>query len=304
MKRTLLLVLACWITPVAAQAQSVAAGISRDTVRVGDPVRVLLRIDGVPKNTEIVLPDSLATVDDVENAGRLRMRRDTMANGMTRITAAYPLVLWRPGETALPTIPMQVRTDGRERTMQVALPAINVLSVLPADTTNIEAKPPKDVWGANRIWWPYILLALLLIALAALAYWWYRRRQQVVDVVADVPQIDPRQRALQQLQLIREQRLIEHGNYKQFYVLLSETLRGFAAALERDWTTDLTTDELAPRLKRRPEASALLRLLRSSDSVKFARYQPNPTEARTDLDDAIGWVGSFNRREDSPAEAA
>jgi len=304
MKRITLLVLAIWITPIAAHAQSVATGISRDTVRVGDPVRVLLRIDNVPANTEIVLPDSLATVDDVENAGRLRMRRDTMANGMTRITAAYPLVLWRPGETALPTIPMQVRADGRERTMQVALPAISVLSVLPVDTTDIEAKPPKDVWGANRIWWPYILLALLLIALAALAYWWYKRRQQVENMVVDVPQVDPRQRALQQLQQIREQRLIEHGQYKQFYILLSETLRGFASALEPDWTTDLTTDELAPRLKRRPEASALLRLLRSSDSVKFARYQPNPTEARTDLDDAMGWVGSFNRRDETPAEAA
>ena len=304
MKRPLVLLCVLAALPMQAQAQSVATGISRDTVRVGDPVRVILRIDGVAANTEIVLPDSLATVDEVENAGSLRMRRDTMANGMTRITAAYPVVLWRPGEAVLPAIPMQVRTDGRERTMQVTLPTINVLSVLPADTSNIEAKPAKDVWGANRVWWPLILIVLLLLALAALAYWWYRRRKQVELVIPDTPQIDPRQRALQQLQLIREQRLIEHGQYKQYYVLLSEALRGFAAALEPDWSTDLTTDELAPRLKRRPEANPLLRLLRSADTVKFARYQPNPTEARTDLDDAMGWVGSFNRREEPPAEAA
>jgi hypothetical protein len=303
MKRLLLLT-ALLLLPAGASAQSVSTGISRDTVRVGDPVRVLLRIDGVPANTEIVLPDSLATVDDVENAGRLRMRRDTVANGMTRITAAYPVVLWRPGETALPAIPMQVRTDGRERTMQVTLPTINVLSVLPADTSNIEAKPAKDVWGANRVWWPIILLAIVLLALAALAYWWYKRRQQAVVLIPDVPQVDPRQRALQQLQQIREQKLIEHGEYKQYYIQLSEALRNFAAALETDWTTDLTTDELAPRLKRRPEASPLIRLLRSADNVKFARYRPSATEAGTDLDDAFGWVGSYNRREEPPAEAA
>ncbi|HEY0306459.1 MAG TPA: DUF4381 family protein [Longimicrobiales bacterium] len=304
MKRILLLLLLSAVLPVSARAQSVATGLSRDTVRVGDPVRVILRIEGVPANADIILPDTLATIEDMENGGRLRMRRDTTADGLTRITAAYPVILWRPGEAVLPSIPMQVRTEGRERTMQIALPTINVFSVLPADTSNIEVKPAKDVWGANRVWWPIVLLLLLLIALAALAYWWYRRRKQADVLVPDVPVIDPRQRALQQLQQIREQRLIEHGHYKQHYILLSEALRSFAAALEPDWSTDLTTDELSPRLKRRAEASALLRLLRSADTVKFARYQPNPTEARTDLDDAIGWVGSFNRREEPPAEAA
>ena len=304
MKRVGLILLGLLLMAAPAKAQSVATGISRDTVRVGDPIRVLLRIDGVPANTSIVLPDSLPSIDDVENAGRLRMRRDTMANGMTRITAAYPVILWRPGETALPSIPMQVRSDSRERTMTVAMPTITVVSVLPADTSNIEAKPAKDVWGANRVWWPILLLLLLLLVLAALAWWWYRRRRPAELEVPEAPPIDPRQRALQQLQQIREQRLIEHGHYKQYYILLSESLRGFAAALESDWSTDLTTDELAPRLKRRPETNPLLRLLRSADSVKFARYQPNPTEARTDLDDAFGWVGSFNRREEPPAEAA
>jgi hypothetical protein len=116
--------------------------------------------------------------------------------------------------------------------------------------------------------------------------------------------IDPRQHTLHQLQHIREQKLIEHGEYKQFYILLSEALRAFAGVMEPDWSTDLTTDELAPRLKRRPDANALLRMLRSADAVKFARYQPKPAEARGDLDDAIAWVGSFNRREEPPAEAA
>ena len=106
MKRAALLLLVLALLPAALPAQSVSTGISRDTVRVGDPVRVLLRIDGIPANTEVILPDSLSAVDDVENAGRLRMRRDTMTGGRTRITAAYPVILWRPGEIALPNVPM------------------------------------------------------------------------------------------------------------------------------------------------------------------------------------------------------
>lgn len=291
------------LLPAALPAQSVSTGISRDTVRVGDPVHVLLRIDGIPANTEIVLPDSLSTIDDVENAGRLRMRRDTVAAGQTRITAAYPLVLWRPGEIALPTVPMLVRTNGQERTMQVTLPPIAVVSVLPADTTNIEAKPPKDVWGANRVWWPWILALLLLLALAALAYWWYRRRRPEPVALPVAPVVDPREQALRELQRIRALRLPENGDFKQHYVLVTEVLRRFAEANESDWSTDLTTDELAPRLKRRADAALLLKLLRSADTVKFARRVPTVTEARADMDDAEGWVGSFSRRVE-PAEAA
>ena len=44
-------------------------------------------------------------------------------------------------------------------------------------------------------------------------------------------------------------RLVEHGNFKQHYVLISEALRSYAMAAESDWSTDLTTDELAPQLK-------------------------------------------------------
>ena len=301
MKRLALLLLAlAW--PASLAAQSVSTGISRDTIRVGDPVRVLVRIDGIPGGTEIILPDSLSAMDDVENAGGLRLRRDTVPGGQTRITAAYPVVLWRPGEIALPTVPMLVRTGARERTMQITLPAINVLSVLPADTTNIEAKPPKDVWGANRVWWPWIL-ALLLLAAAAAAYWWYRKRRVPAVVVPVVPVADPRERALRELQRIRDLRLIEHGEFKQHYFRVTEVLRIFAEANEPDWSTDLTTDELAPRLQRRPDAALLLKLLRSADTVKFARRVPTVTEARADLDDAEGWVGSFNRRAE-PAEAA
>ncbi len=108
---------------------------------------------------------------------------------------------------------------------------------------------------------------------------------------------------MQELQRIRELRLIEQGEFKQHYVLLSEVLRSFAADVEAEWSTDLTTDELAPRLKSRPDASLLLKLLRSADTVKFARRIPSMTEARADLDDAEGWVAAFNRRT-ATAEAA
>jgi hypothetical protein len=302
MKRLLFFLIAI-SAATAAQAQTVSTGISRDTVRVGDPVRVVVRVDGVPANTEVLLPDSLAAVDDVENAGRVRVRRDTIAGGSSRITAAYPVLIWRPGETTLPELPMIVRSEGRERTLQVKLPVVNVVPVLPADTTNIEAKPPKDVWGPNRLWWPWLIAAALVLAILAALWWWYSRRRKTDVVVTAVPLVDPRERAVQELRRIRALKLVDQQEFKQHYILLSEVLRNFAAANEKEWSTDLTTEELAPRIKLRSDAAPLIRLLRNADTVKFAKRIPPATEARTDLDKAEEWVTSFNRPVET-AEAA
>ena len=302
MKRAAAVLLAGALCASALPAQTVATGVSSDSVRVGDPVRVLLRVESAAPGAGILLPDSLMAGDDFENMGRGRMRRDTLPGGGTRISAAYPIIVWRPGALKLPPLPMIVRSAGAERTIQVALPTINVVSVLPADTTNIQAKPPKDVWGADRVWWPWLLAAALLVLLALL-WWRYRRRRQVPVDVAVVPTIDPRQRVLQELQRIRDLQLIEQGQLKQFYIMLSDALRAFAAMVEQDWSTDLTTEELAARLKRRPESAPLLRLLRAADMVKFARRQASAAEARADLDAATEWAQSFDRRAE-PAEAA
>lgn len=292
--------LAIMLCAAPAAGQSVSTGVSRDTILVGDPVRVVLRIDNVPAGSDIILPDTLAAIDDVENGGRLRLRRDTIG-GALRVTAAYPLILWRPGPTALPPLPMVVRTGVTERTLQIELPVINVVSVLPLDTTNIKAKPPKDVWGADRIWWPWVLAALVVLAIAALGWWWYRRRKAAQGEITIAPFIDPRERAARELQRIRALQLIEKGELKQHYILVAETLRIFAGALESDWSTDLTTEELGLRIKRRPDAAPLLRLLRSADMVKFARREPTAAEARADLDAAEQWVQEYDRRADAEA---
>jgi hypothetical protein len=225
----------------------------------------------------------------------VRIRRDTVPGGVARVTAVYPIILWRPGELTLPPVPMILKSDAAERTEQVKLPNVSVLSVLPPDTTDIEAKPPKDVWGANRVWWPWLLAALVLLLLAAALYWWYRKRRKVPVEIAQIPVIDPRERALRQLEHVAELRLAEEGHFKQHYILLADALRHFAAAMESDWSTDLTTEELAPRIKRRADAAPLITLLRAADTVKFARRQPTEAEARKDLQTAEQWVREFNR---------
>jgi hypothetical protein len=271
-----------------AGAQTVRTAISRDTIRVGDPFRAVVRID-VPAGSDIALPDSLTPTADVENAGKVRLQRDS-ANGSLRIVASYPLTAWRPGPLPLPALAFTVKSAQGERAMSVELPGINVVSVLPADTAGIEPKPPKDVLGGNRLWWPWLLALLVLLALIAAAVWWYRKRKRARATEIVLPLVMPRERAIEELERIAKAGLIERKEYKQYYTLVSEVLRRYMQTIQGEWSTHLTTDELKAKLAAVPETRSALAVLGQADMVKFARSIPDDVTAARDLDRARAFV--------------
>lgn len=282
-----------------ASAQKIQTGISRDTIRVGDPFRAVVRID-LPAGTDVVLPDSLVSTEDVENAGTVRMRRDS-ANGAVSVLAAYPLTAWRTGPLPLPDLNIRVKSANGEQASTIKLPGINVVSVLPADTTNIEAKPPKDVLGANRVWWPWLLALLLALALAIALIWWWRKRRRALPEEDALPMIMPRDRALEELERIRRLGLLEAGESKRYYSLVAEVLRKYMGTVMPAWSTFLTTAELAQRTKDVEETKPAISVLRQADLVKFARSTPDTQTATRDLDRLHAWISDYPAPVASPA---
>ena len=291
MKRALLLLVFLFAGALHAQQPIVQTGISRDTIRVGDPFRAVLRIQ-LPAGTQAVLPDSLPATDDVENSGKMRMRHDTAA-GSNVIIAAYPLTAWRPGQLPLPDLSVLLKTGNTERTVAIKLPDVSVISVLPADTSKIQAKPPKDVWGGNRLWWPWLLLLLAILIALGLLYWWWRRRRG--NRVEEVPVliVMPRERALEELARIRKLGLIEESAYKRFYTLASDVLRQYMATVEASWSTHLTTDEVSRKVRGRQDVAPAIAILRNSDMVKFAKHTPDSAAALRDFDRMEEWIRAY-----------
>lgn len=290
--RAVALILVCVMCAASAEAQQPRAAVVPESITVGDVFHAAVRID-LPAGTTLFAPDSLALVEDVEQAGRREVRVDT-AGGARLTTVLYPLAAWRPGSYELPPIPLRLAGTQRDTTLRVQLPPFEVTSVLPADTAGIEPQPAKDVLGANRLWWP-ILLALLIAAIiaAALYMWWRRRRRGVEQPVVFTPAVPPLEVALAQLAALRREGLIERGEFKPFYERLTEALRHYAAAVEPRWSVDLTTSELAGRLRTDSgvqEAVELTRILGAGDMVKFARAATTRDHAVRDLDAARAWI--------------
>lgn len=309
MRFLLLISAVCSLHPVVVQAQNPAVGqtgpatpasvgrtsvaIAPDTGLVGDAYRVAVRIQ-LPAGVTPVFPDTIDISGDIENTARSRVQVDTAANGIT-YTALYSLTGWRPGTLPLP--PIAITLSGAEnRALTVALPPLQVASVLPADTAGIEARPPHDVWGASRIWWPFILAALLLLLALAALLWWLRKRRANRAVVPITVIESPRERVLRELAALEERRWIERGEWKRFYLELTGILRNYLATVDHAWGPDLTTNELAAVLgPRRDGAMQVLRIFEHADLIKFARQQVSAAEARADLQQAREWAQTFDQ---------
>ena len=98
--------------------------------------------------------------------------------------------------------------------------------------------------------------------------------------------------------------LVERGEFRVFYGRLTETLRHYAAAMESRWSTDLTTSELAVRLRAdagMQDALELTRILGAADMVKFARAVTTRDNANGDLDAARAWIERFAARSEPGA---
>ncbi|HEX6132563.1 MAG TPA: DUF4381 family protein [Longimicrobiales bacterium] len=286
----LLLVLAA----PAARAQRPQAAVVPESIRVGDVFHAAVRMP-LPAGTRLAVPDSLALVEDVEQAGAREVRIDS-AGAARHATVLYPLAAWRPGSYQLPDLQLRVIHAAGDSVLTVSLPAFEVTSVLPADTAGIEPKPAKDVLGANRLWWPILLALLLAAIIATLLYIWWRRRRGAEEPVVFTPGVPPRDAALARLDALRREGLIERGELRELYERLTETLRHFVAAVEPRWSVDLTTSELAARMRSEvdiTDALELTRILGEADLVKFARAETTRDNARRDLEAARAWVERF-----------
>jgi hypothetical protein len=286
---------AAWPCGSPAAAQRVQTAVVPEAITVGDVFRAAIRID-LEDGAQVIAPDSLELPADLEQAGRPDVRADTAAaDGSRTFTLVYPLTAWRPGSYTLPAVAVQVVGGDAPRTLAAELPAFEVRSVLPADTAGIEPQPAKDVLGASRLWWPLLLALLVAIAVAAALWLWWRRRRRrgaVQPMPVAAPVVPPREAALARLDALRASGLLERGDVKAYYEVMTETLRHYTAAVDPAWSVDLTTSELGQRMRttHMTETLALTRLLGTADLVKFARVQQLPDAAAADLDAARAWI--------------
>jgi hypothetical protein len=241
---------------------------STDTVRIGDPFTLSIRVRTPPGATiEFPAgPDSTAAVQLIDP----RTVRTTADSGATDQTATYRLAAWDIGPQPILLGDVIVRGAGADQRISVGRPSIFVRSVLPADSSLRVPKPARPLidQGVPRWWLWALIAAAVALALLALWWWWRRRRRHVVPPVED-----PLAVAEREFSRVEALRLIEAGENGRHVALMVDVLRDYLAARYGAAPLALTTSELTRALHREPTVplERLSRLLDEADLIKFAR---------------------------------
>ena len=283
-------------TPAAA-AQSPAnltAAIDRDTVTVGDRIRVTVTLT-LPADAQADLVAVEQQFGDLELL-LVGLAQDTLLpDGRREVKGTYEVAAFRTGGTQVPPLTVPVRLAGGENLVPVTAPLpVTVQSVIPpgedpTDVRDLKAQMSFPiVSGISQRKVALIVAAVALTLAAALILLRWLRRPRAVVTPLPVRPPSPEAIARAELDRIAGLGLLEKGDLKQFHALLAACIRRYLTARYNFPAFALTTTELRRYMQDygvgRWQARLVGGLLTESDAVNFAQYVPARTRCEANLE--------------------
>src|SRR5687768_2740831 len=150
---------------------------STDTVRIGDPFTISIRVRA-PAGAQIEFPagpDSTSAVQLIDP----RTVRTVSDSGAIDLTATYRLAARDVGRQPIELGDVSVTGAGPHRRVPIDQQPIFVRSVLPAASRQHVPKPARPIFDQSIPgWWLWALLAAAAALLLAALWWWWRRRRR------------------------------------------------------------------------------------------------------------------------------
>lgn len=261
-------------------------------IRIGDPVPLTLTAI-YPTNTVLILPE----LEREKEIVVLKQQSDITPynEDHTRETITYSLTSLRIGEHRIINTPIRYTESGSAITNELPAPEIklSVKSVLSNEHTTelAELKAPQKLPGRIPLW----LWIAVPVALAAfLVGRWIASRPKKEMIKPTAPIIPPHLVALQALDGLIKQGLLENDECNAFYTELSMILRTYLDGRFHLNAPDSTTEEIVEEMSQSPELSGVQRnilqeFMRQADMVKFAKGHPD----RTTMESAFNTTQRF-----------
>ena len=176
------------------------------------------------------------------------------------------------------------------------------LKVVPVqvDQENLDLKDIKDVWSPRFVIFDYIpsyvwviLLILLFAGVGVYLYRKYFRNKETQETEAET-MIIPHEKALEELYKLKEEKLWQSGQEKQYYTQLIDILREYIDSRFSINAMEMTTTEILASLRANKETKLvennMKTILEVADFVKFAKMRPLPEDNEASMRNAIKFV--------------
>lgn len=267
-------------------------GVDRDTITIGDPFVLRLRIHrGADDKAEISYEKNFPQPFEIRHTGGVETEQ--LENGRVRETQDIVLAIYQVGAFRVPPVSVHF-VDAEGDSGKITSQPIDVLvrSVRPEGTTDIrDVKPPMVVVAQIPAWF-WLAVGGLILLLAGLVWYVYRRRRRPRSELPPPPV-----NWLEELDRVGQLGLIEQENYRQYYSLLSAVLRRCLEDKTPVHAVERTTFEIGRDLRAQAFDDQLVMaiegFLNEADRVKFAKFAPRDYMAREAMDGVRDIVSSL-----------
>ena len=287
---------------------SVEAEIDSIQIFVGEQAHVRLTATA-KENSKVEFPQFKPTqyiTPGVEVLSCQEQEQQEQDNGFVSRSMVYTLTSFDDTLYYLP--PMTVKIDGKPfKSKSLALKVLTI----EVDTTNVEQFfGPKDVQDNPFQWsdWslPFWLSVLMLVVMAICYYLYLRLRDNkpVITHIRIVKRLLPHQKAMQQIEQIKADKMVTAENSKEYYTRLTDTIRKYIEERYGFNAMEMTSSEIIEKLTSVQDESALSELRHlflTADLVKFAKYSTLINENDMNLVNAIDFINQ-TKLENVPVE--
>lgn len=281
---------------VSAQTLSVKAEIDTAAIKIGEQAHIRLSAfftQGTEK--QIAWPQIKDTITStIEVVSKSKIDTHTVASGHKIYSQEITVTSFDSGYHAMPPFVFSVKGDSTDAAETEPL-LLEVITV-PVDTTKAikDIKGPIDAPFSWREAIPYIIGAVILVAIIFFIIYLIRRsRRKVTKVEEPVPTKDPDVIALEQIEMLEQEKLWQSGKIKEYYIRLSDIMRIYTEQRYHIPAMEQTSDELLQSLRSLiddAQRSKLRQILLLSDLVKFAKELPIGTENEISLKNAKDFI--------------
>ncbi len=262
-----------------AQVPRAEATLDTATARVGDPVRLTLVLHH-DATARPEAPDLFQILQDFSPRCADWHQREVAAG--FELSQDCELRLYELGVHEVPVVAVPFVTVAGDTLLRTTQPlAIEVISARSEGEDQLrDIKPPVLISGGVPLWVVVAIGLLALVLCALVGVWLWRRRIRSPEPLPPPEPID----YAAEFARIAESGLLEHGEFKTYYSLLSENLRRFLEESLAIEAMEQTTSELVDALQGADIDAELrqqiINYLAAADLVKFARFHPALDAAR------------------------
>ncbi len=285
---------------ISVNAQDIKAEtkLQQYTIRIGDQTKLFLIVHQ-PAAARVNFPklgDTITGKVQVVGTPRLDTAYDDKTKKSATVTESVLITSFDAGTYTIPALSFgtaRAVIKSNELTLQV--------QTVKVDTTKgiYDIKQPLTVSYTFFDWlrdnWYWIVIPILLVAVAIWLFFYFKNKKKKTPViVAPKPALPAHVLALDKLRELRDRKLWQNEQTKEYYIELSEILREYLEKRYLVKTHEKTTDEIFTALKHMDlsgdNKNMLQQILVLSDLVKFAKEKPLPAENELSIENAMLFI--------------